>query len=154
MSGKLIEVFDVESLDLQKVASGVVLLPDRDICNDGVERYLASAISVKKVLSGVCDVSFYSMPERVLEQRSVDWFGPAILIMAQAYNANPDIVKTVLDAVVEHVKKLYEGKSDPTIKLEILCEKKNGKTLKSIRYEGSAIDAGALLDMVEKAFKE
>lgn len=127
----------------------ITLLPEE---GDGVRSgaYSSTAISLVKELNKVGVKTVYlNPPDRLLEQRSAEWFGPALLFFTSLYNANPDIFSIVLGVVERHVRSLYPSSLNPNVRLNINIQRSKAKTVTSVSYEGGVEGLGILAGKLE-----
>lgn len=112
--------------------------------------YYSSAPSLLKHLnrSGV-KTSYLVTPTSLFEQRGAEWFGPTLLILHSLYNANPDILNLLFDALKEHIKNLYPSDSTPKIILNISLYKDNNSQSTDIHFEGPTESFPELLKTIQ-----
>ncbi len=134
----------------EDVEHSVYLLPELgDEIRAGA--YTAPAISLMKELrSAGMDVGFLTPPVRLLEQRSADWFGPALLFISAAYNTDPTIFAKVLEVIGSHVKSLYPEKTQPEVRFSVNIQKTNSKKVVEVSYEGSTEGFDALAQKLQQ----
>lgn len=117
----------------------VMILPvDYGSKNSGI--YNSTAISLKKDLSEVISIDFSTKPESLLEQRSSEWFGPAIAIAYSLYE-NKELLSILIEGVISHLNMAFQGKSEPSVKLDIVVTKTEAEAEKNesvvLRYNGN-----------------
>jgi hypothetical protein len=137
------EPFDVA--DQQKV----LVLPEG---GDGVRAgaYSSTAISLYKALNGAdIETGFLTNPERLLEQRGAEWFGPALLFFTSIYTSNPDVFSQAMGLIKHHVQGLYPSVPDPKIRLDVHIQQSKSKKTTSISYRGGVEGLEILAEKLE-----
>jgi len=137
------EPFDV--IDEQQVT---VLPEEGSGVRDGA--YSSTAISLYKALNGAeIKTGFLTNPERLLEQRGAEWFGPALLFFTSLYTSNPDIFSQSMELIKHHVQGLYPSAPEPKIRLNVNIQQSKSKKTTSISYEGSVEGLDILAEKLE-----
>ena len=85
-------------------------------------------------------------PPQFLEQRSIDWFAPAIFISSLFYTQNPHAVSVALSMLANYLTAIFPGRNDVGARLDVYYRDDNRKVTTKIRYSGpvsglSEIDA-------------
>ena len=138
-------------LNAQSAMPGLITILPED--GDGVRSgaYSSTALSLAKVLEREkIAFKFHTRPERLLEQRGAEWFGPALLLASNICEFYPDVVKRLLDAISAHVTQLYPAGSDPKVKMTFIINKSEGGTDAKIKFEGGVDSFSELLGTIEK----
>lgn len=137
-----------------EINTSVVALPVLHLQHDRTT-YAASTPSLLKHLtrSGIT-ATYLSEPDSLFEQRSIDWFGPSLMILHSVYTANPDIFKVVLDAILSHTKQLYPSDSKPNLRFSIIMHEDDNSRTTDVQYEGDPTHFPELLKTLEKTWKK
>lgn len=148
-----IEITDAKiHIDTSKV-SQLVILPNGFEDNPNSDEYLSSSVSLYKLLKKTVPVQFHSTPESLIELRDSSWIPPAILIAFNLLNENPDALNTLLEAVMNSLKKHSLKEDKPEIDLNIYCETPSG-SIKKISYKGPKESLGEVRGIIEDVLSE
>lgn len=127
----------------------VYLLPLNYSTSNEAASYPSSSLSFIKVLKAKTPAGFINEPESLVELRSADWFGPILLITAQAYSQNPDIFQFIIDSVRETLFGVLDERNKEKVNIEIVCEKTSDSKMISVKYSGGDAGLDKLLDTVK-----
>lgn len=97
--------------------------------------YSSSSLSFYKYAKNQIHLRFIREPDILLEQRSIEWLGPTLLITTTALTQNPELVSITLSIISNYITDFFKGRKDPDIKFSILIQKSKTK-FKKIDYEG------------------
>lgn len=146
MSIEISEVINTHSAE-----PGVItILPEGD---EGVRAgaYSSTALSLAKVLRREnLPFRYLNEPERLLEQRGAEWFGPVLLIASNIFDIYPDAIRILLDSIKAHVSQLYPSVANPKIKMSFIINKTKLITDARITFEGGSDSFSELLSTIEK----
>ena len=90
---------------------------------------------------------------KYLEQRSADFFLPAIYIGLQMYMENKDLIDVAIDLFKEYISKIgsgAKGSDDPSVQLTIYTEKTKTKQIMKMSYKGPVSGLGELKASVKE----
>jgi hypothetical protein len=88
---------------------------------------------------------------RLLEQRSVEWFAPALFVSSLLYTTNPHAVSVALSIVANYLTMLFGGTSAAVVRLNVYVRNdKKGSTAK-ISYKGPVAGMKHLDDAIRAA---
>ncbi len=72
----------------------------------------------------------------MFQQRSIDWFGPTLLITTAALTQNPELVSITLNVISNYITDFFKGRQEPDIKISLLIQQSTTK-FKKLDYEGN-----------------
>ncbi|WPO68204.1 hypothetical protein SDC64_04545 [Acinetobacter haemolyticus] len=98
--------------------------------------YSSSSISFYKYAKNQVNLNYIRKPDIVLEQRSIDWFGPTLLITTTALTQNPELVSITLNVISNYITDFFKGSQEPDIKVSLLIQQSKTK-FKKLDYEGN-----------------
>jgi hypothetical protein len=127
-----IEQTDLKIIDSDHY-SNLMILPE--IIEDGQNIYASSTVSFFKFARNYINLNFIKKPDIVIEQRSIEWFGPTLLFTTAALTQNPELVSISINVLSNYISDLFKGQKDPNIKLNFMIQKSEGEYTK-LNYEG------------------
>jgi hypothetical protein len=132
----------------------VFALPVANLPADDATYYSSTPSLLKALSKSNVPNDYLNKPLSLFEQRGAEWFGPTLLVLSNLYSSNPDIFKTLLDAIKNHVLSLYPSDIKPTIKFSMQLEK--GLTSKStiVSFEGTTDNFSELLKTIENTWNK
>ena len=98
--------------------------------------YSSSSISFYKYAKNQVNLNYIRKPDIVLEKRSIDWFGPTLLITTTALTQNPELVSITLNVISNYITDFFKGSQEPDIKVSLLIQQSKTK-FKKLDYEGN-----------------
>lgn len=128
-----IEQTVLELIDLDHY-SDLMILPE--IIEDDQNIYASSTVSFFKFARNFININFIKKPDMLLEQRSIDWFGPTLLFTTAALTQNPDLVSISINVLSNYIYDYFKGQKEPNIKLNIMIQKSKTEYTK-LNYEGT-----------------
>lgn len=141
----------VELSSTQMAEPGVItIMPEG---NEGIRAgaYSSTTLSVGKVLKRAnLPFRYLNKPERLLEQRGAEWFGPTLLIASSIFEAYPDVIKQALEVIKLHVMQLNPAVENPKVKMKFIISKTEKKINAEILFEGGVDSFSKLLGTIEK----
>jgi hypothetical protein len=124
----------------------VVLLPVGFMSDAKRTEYHSTAISFCKFARNAMPVQFASEPLTVLEQRSGDWFVPAMAITGQVINDHPVIVSVICGVIANYITAFMVSTNKPQVHVELVIEKTRGQTFVKVSYKGNVDDMQAAIE--------
>jgi len=88
----------------------------------------------------------------VLEQRSIDWFGPTLLFTTAALTQNPELVSVALNVLSNYISDYFKGQRAPNIKINIVIQKSKTEYT-NFMYEGPKDGLTEIEKVIEKLKK-
>lgn len=148
-----ISTTEVKTGHIQCKAGGLTLLPI-NYKDEDCYKYPSTSLSFFKYLQDKTDVSFYTDPEVLYEQRSVEWFGPIILITSSLISQNPEIVSITCGVISNYLTDFFKGQKKPEVSVKVVYkETETGKTTE-IEYKGSGENLSKLQDAILEVAKK
>ena len=126
----------------------VIMLPARFLSDAKGAEYYSTAISFYKMVQKQVPVQFASEPLTLLDQRSGDWFAPAMAITNQFINDHPLIVSILCGVIANYVTALMSPVRSPQVHVNLIIERSRGKNFVNVAYTG---DVEGMRDVIEKA---
>jgi len=133
---------------LEATGEAVVLLPAGFLSDTKSTEYHSAAISFYKFAQKEMPVQFASEPQTVLEQRSGDWFAPAMAITDQVFKDHPMIVSVICGVIANYITALMISANKPKVHVDLVIEKTRGQTFVKISYKG---DVDGMQTAIENA---
>lgn len=148
-----LEVTEIDSTFPQAPLNSISLLPcdfESDVLST---RYHSNTLSFFKHSNEALKLSYLNEPSALFEQRSGEWFAPAMLITSQFMASHPNVVSIICNLISSYIYDIYKGASKPKVRLTVICEKK--KTSKTVRidYEGDVEGLAMMQSAIDKAFE-
>ena len=142
-----IEITKISNIKTKGVNSEIVLLP-HDYGKEDSATYSSTAISFYKYSKHKLDISYYSEPEILLEQRSSEWFAPLFLITSTALTHNPQLISILCGVVANYLTDFFKGQSMPQVRLDIMYEETETSKKTKISYQGDIDGLDTLKDSI------
>lgn len=127
-----IEQTDFESQQFENYQD-LMIVPE--LIEDEQSIYSSSSISFYKYAKNQIHLSYIRKPDIVLEQRSIDWFGPTLLITTSALTQNPELISITLNVISNYITDFFKGRNEPNIKISLLIQQSKTQ-FKKLDYEG------------------
>lgn len=131
-----INVEDIELNDSRFECDKVTILPVNFYESDEKYQYSSTSISFWKYANSKIKIDFLTEPELLVEQRSAEWFGPAILLTSFMLTENPQIISILCGVISNYLSDFYKSIKKPTIKLKVLYKETKSSKTTEISYEG------------------
>ncbi|HGM5320418.1 TPA: hypothetical protein ACKP12_000514 [Serratia marcescens] len=144
-----IKEIDSEKLDYEP--NSIVVLPVETHDDSLPTLYTSDTLSFVKSLQSKVAIEYLKPPEATFEQRSIEWFGPAIYISSKLLTENPDLINIFFDAFKEYIEGVLPRKEKSKIKLKVICKKTEKTRSTEIDYEGDIDGLRELKDAISKA---
>ncbi|MEN4688832.1 hypothetical protein [Pantoea agglomerans] len=130
----------------------VLIIPDSYWSDPSESTYTSTALSFYKELKSKIDVEFLSPPKNLIEQRSIEWFGPIIHLSMNIIQNHPDIIDLILDTVETCATKFTRKGEPPSIKLKVIVEERKGVKKTQLSYEGDVAGLDAIKHSLDGLF--
>ena len=127
-----IEQNDFDSQEFDNY-SDVVIIPE--LVEDGQNIYSSDIISFHKYANSQVKLDYLKKPDLLLEQRSVEWFGPTLLITTAALTHNAELISITLSVISNYLTDYFKGRKEPTVKISFIKQKSKTQFTK-FDYEG------------------
>lgn len=123
--------------------------------NEDRNKYSSTALSFWKYARNDLDIELFSEPQMLVEQRSGEWFGPAILLSSALVTGNSELISVFCGVVSNYLTDFFKGNpAPPKIKLKVLYKETKTTKTTEISYEGdiNGLDKleSSILDVVNK----
>lgn len=87
------------------------------------------------------------------ENRSIDWFAPALLFVGTAISQNPNLVSITLNIISSYLYDIFKGKKDdPNVHCKFAVQVER-KKVKSIKYEGPVSGLMGISSIIQEMTK-
>ncbi|MFW1918907.1 hypothetical protein [Acinetobacter baumannii] len=123
-----------------------------ELIEDEQSIYSSSSISFYKYAINQVNIKYIKKPDIILEQRSIDWFGPTLLITTTALTQNPELISITLNIISNYISDFFKGSKEPNIKFTVLIQESKTQ-FKKIDYEGDKEglkEVGKLINKLKK----
>ncbi|WP_171262694.1 hypothetical protein [Acinetobacter sp. ANC 4470] len=124
---------DFESQEFENYQN-LMIVPE--LIEDEQNIYSSSSISFYKYAKNQVNLNYIKKPDIVLEQRSIDWFGPTLLITTTALTQNPELISITLNVISNYITDFLKGRNEPNIKFSLLIQESRTR-FKKLDYEGN-----------------
>jgi hypothetical protein len=119
--------------------------------------YAETTLAMLKILrtNGIgTNLAYGNIDEIVYrENRSIDWFAPALLFVGTAISQNPDLVSITLNVISSYLYDIFKGKKDdPNVHCKFAVQVE-GKKVKSIKYEGPVSGIMGISSIIQEMTK-
>jgi hypothetical protein len=136
-----------------QLPGGLVFLPENfQTAEAGDElRFRGEATTVAKLFRQVgLTIERLGTPDQsaFIHNKSHDWALPIIFVGAELMQQSPDVVRTAIELIRDHVVKLFEGTADKKIKTEVVIEDRRRQRYQKITYEGDAAGLGEVAKLI------
>ena len=101
--------------------SDLMILPE--LTEDEQNIYASSTVSFFKFARKFINIQYVKQPNIILEQRSIEWFGPTLLFRTAALVQNPELVSIALNVLSNYISDYFKGHKEPNVKLNIVVQK-------------------------------
>ena len=146
-----IEISEIAGGGLPKRGSKVMLLPTNFAQLPQSREYHSNTISFVKFARGQLDLDYAFEPETLLEQRSEDWFAPALLLSNQLIADHPLIVSVICGVISNYLFAVFKNRPKPQVSLDLICERTASSTYVRISYKGDVEGLTQLQEVVRKS---
>ncbi|WP_334135842.1 hypothetical protein [Acinetobacter schindleri] len=144
----------IQQIDLQLSNldhySDLMILPE--LTEDKQNIYASSTVSFFKFARKFININYVKKPDIVLEQRSIDWFGPTLLFTIAALTQNPELVSVALNVLSNYISDYFKGQRAPNIKINIVIQKSKTEYT-NFMYEGPQDGLTEIEKVIEKLKK-
>lgn len=144
----------IQQIDLQLSNldhySDLMILPE--LTEDKQNIYASSTVSFFKFARKFININYVKKPDIVLEQRSIDWFGPTLLFTTAALTQNPELVSVALNVLSNYISDYFKGQRAPNIKINIVIQKSKTEYT-NFMYEGPQDGLTEIEKVIEKLKK-
>lgn len=148
-----LEVTEIEASFPQAPQDKISLLPSDFISDPDSARYHSNALSFFKHSSEALSLAYLNEPTSLIEQRSGEWFAPAMLITSQFMTNHPNIVSIACNLISSYIYDIYKGIAKPKVQMTVLCEKKGTSKLIQIDYQGDVEGLSTVQAAIDAALK-
>lgn len=148
-----LEITEIEISFPQTVSNKILLLPSDFDSNPSSGCYHSNSLSFFKHSGAALNLSFLNEPTTLLEQRSGEWFAPAMFITSQFMASYPNVVSIACNLVSSYIYDIFKGTSKPKMRMTVLCEKKGTSKILKIDYSGDVEGLSSVQAAIEKALK-
>lgn len=148
-----LEITEIETSFPQAIPNKISLLPSDFDCAPSSGRYHSNSLSFFKHSGAALCLSFLNEPTTLLEQRSGEWFAPAMLITSQFMASHPNVVSIACNLVSSYIYDIFKGTKQPKVRMTVLCEKRGTSKIVRIDYAGDVEGLGTVQAAIEKALK-
>ncbi|WP_266160265.1 hypothetical protein [Dyella silvatica] len=131
----------------------VTILPANMKASPSKYEYSSTSMSFYKYARGHLALDYLTKPERLYTQQSVDVFLPAFLFGVGQVVENPDLVKMLLEVIVNFAKETFVGDKAPTVKATFLSREIEEEKYVSVTYEGPLEGLASVAPAFLKAIK-
>jgi hypothetical protein len=138
--------------EASRSAAALILLP-QTIAEDGIPLFAGSMTSVRKLLheQGITTAVLPNGSARYREDRSFEWVGPTMFVSLAMYSQNRAVVDVALNVIGSYVYDLFHGgEKDVSVKLDILCFRGLGISVRRLKYRGPVEGLKKLSDSVHE----
>lgn len=149
----MLEINEIEISFPQAEPNKISLLPSDFDSDPSSGRYHSNTLSFFKHSGSTLNLSFLNEPTMLLEQRSGEWFAPAMLITSQFMASHPNVVSIACNLVSSYIYDIFKGTAKPKVRMTVLCERKGTSKVFRIDYEGDVEGLSSLQTAIEKALK-
>lgn len=148
-----LEVTEIEASFPQAALGKILLLPSDFASDPAPARYHSNSLSFFKHSSETLKLAYLNQPTALLEQRSGEWFAPAMLITSQFMASHPNVVSIVCNLISSYIYDIYKGGTKPKVRITVLCEKKGASKFVRIDYEGEVDGLTTVQAAIDKVLK-
>jgi hypothetical protein len=139
---------------VQEATNQIVLLPNNIESTEGEQNLYASSLPtvLKLARQHGLPVAVHGdvSSSALLEQRSVEWFGPAIFVSSLFASQNPHAVSVALSMLANYLTTLFSGRSDASANLDIYVRQDRAGTITKIKYNGAVSGIVGVKDTVDR----
>ncbi|QIZ76462.1 hypothetical protein [Ferrimonas lipolytica] len=132
---------------------GITLLPI-NYREEEDYKYQSTSLSFFKYAKDKTEITFYTDPEILYEQRSVEWFGPVILITSSLISQNPEIVSITCGVISNYLTDFFKGQKNPEVSLKVVYRETEKEKITEIEYQGSGEDLSKLQEAILEVAKK
>jgi len=134
-----------------KIDSAVILLPENFNTKGQTPIYPDSSIAVKKLVSSrSIEIISDTKIEQMNEKRSLEWFGPILLISSSYYIQNKEIIAVICGIISNYLTDIFKGRKKDTTSLSIIYEDKEKRKTTRLDYSGSIEGLDKVADAIRK----
>lgn len=148
-----LEITEIETSFLLAVPNKISLLPSDFDIDPSSGCYHSNSLSFFKHSGTAMSLTFLNEPITLLEQRSGEWFAPAMLITSQFMASHPNVVSIACNLVSSYIYDIFKGASKPEVRMTVLCEKRGTSKIVRIDYAGAVEGLSTVQTAIDKALK-
>lgn len=131
----------------------ISLLPTELLANPSSNQYHSNTLSFFKYAGDELKLSYLTTPEILLEQRSGEWFAPAMLLTAQFAANYPLTVSIFCNVLSSYIYDTFKGRAKPQVRLTVICERKVKSSYVQIEYSGDVEGLPAVQAVISNALQ-
>lgn len=144
---------EIRAKHIQSKTDGIALLPVNYKDEDNY-KYQSTSLSFFKYAKDKTEVAFYTDPEVLYEQRSVEWFGPVILITSSLLSQNPEIVSITCGVISSYLTDFFKGQKKPEVSVKVIYKETETEKTTEIEYQGNGEDLSKLQQAILEVAKK
>lgn len=148
-----IETKEIITDKVDATSKKIILLPQNYLSGDD-HQYHSTTLSFYKYSKDHLDIEYLSKPEILVEQRSGEWFGPALLLTSFVINENPQLASIMCSVIENYVTEFFKGQKKPKIKLKVIYKENKSSKVTEISYEGDIEGLGKLESSILEVAKK
>jgi len=127
----------------------IIILPINYVEQEN-HKYPSTSLSFYKYAKQSLEIEFFNTPELLFEQRSVEWFGPVILITSSALAQNSELISITCGVISNYLTDFFKGQDKPNMSLKVVYKETKTSKTTEIEYKGN----GGNLEMLRDAILE
>lgn len=132
----------------------VILLPAEFETSLTSATYHSNTLSFGKYLRGKVDFQYLNEPTTLVEQRSEDWYAPALLLVSHLALNYPLTVSIICNLISSYLYDIFKGKKPPKVHLTLICERTDAATHLRFDYSGEIEGLAKLPDVVRETLSK
>lgn len=131
----------------------IVILPINFLEQEN-HTYPSTSLSFYKYAKRSLEVDYLNDPESLFEQRSVEWFGPVILITSSALAQNSELISITCGVISSYLTDFFKGQNKPNISLKVVYKETKTTKTTEIEYTGNGENLSMLRDAILEVAKK
>lgn len=144
---------EIQAHYIQPKNDGLALLPV-NYKDEADYKYQSTSLSFYKYAKDKTNLTFYTDPEVLYEQRSVEWFGPVILITSSLITQNPEIISITCGVISSYLTDFFKGQKMPEVSVKVVYKETETEKTTEIEYKGSGEDLSKLQEAILEVAKK
>ena len=131
----------------------IIILPINYVEQEN-HKYPSTSLSFYKYAKQSLEIDFFNTPELLFEQRSVEWFGPVILITSSALAQNSELISITCGVISNYLTDFFKGQDKPNMSLKVVYKETKTSKTTEIEYKGNGENLEMLRDAILEVAKK
>lgn len=131
-----IEIKEIESTKFMDTLTSNVLILGHNYLSDTDYEYHSTTLSFYKYSKDKLPINYLTEPKLLLEQRSIEWFAPVLLLTSAALSENTELISITCGVIGNYLTDFFKGQKKPNVRVKLLYTETKTSKITEFSYEG------------------